>query len=80
MKYVAEHYNLLKHIIKDKKDPNLPNDYNYENNASENKNRHKYIATAVEAMIGAIYKEELDLESLKLLLKSWMRYHPYVKD
>ncbi len=80
VKYVAGHYNLLKHIIKDKKDPNLPNDYNYENNASENKNRHKYIATAVEATIGAIYRVEPDLESLKSLLKSWMKLYPYVKD
>ncbi len=57
VKYVAKQYDLLKHIKKDSKDENLPNDYDYENNESENNNGHKYIATAVEAMIGAIYKE-----------------------
>ncbi|MDE5715724.1 MAG: hypothetical protein K2I42_06280 [Anaeroplasmataceae bacterium] len=80
VKYVAKQYDLLNYIMKDVKDENLPNDYDYENNASENNNRHKYIATAVEAMIGAIYKEEPDLESLKLQLESWMRLHPYMKD
>jgi len=80
VKYVAEHYKLLDFIFKDSKDQNLPDDYDYTNNESENNNRHKYIATAVEAMLGAIFKEEPDFKSLKLLLKSWMRLHPYVKD
>lgn len=71
VKYVAKQYDLLKHIKKDSKDENLPNDYDYENNESENNNGHKYIATAVEAMIGAIYKEKTNLKSIKLLLKSW---------
>lgn len=80
VKYVAKQYDLLNYIMKDGEDENLPNDYDYENNVSENNNRHKYIATAVEAMIGAIYKVEPDLESLKSLLKSWMKLYLYVKD
>lgn len=79
VKYVAKHYDLLKYIRKDVEDENLPNEYDYENNESENNNRHKYIATAVEAMIGAIYKEKQDLESLKLLLKSWMNFDSFKK-
>lgn len=28
-------------------------------------------------MIGAIYKEEANLESIKELLKKWMSFNPY---
>lgn len=74
---VAKHYDLLKYISKDNHDSKIPNDYYYEQNESKHKNKHKYIATAVEAMIGAIYKEEANLESIKELLKKWMSLNPY---
>ncbi len=68
---VAEHYQLIKKIKKDENDNNIPNDYNYEDTPGDNKNRHKYIATAVEAMIGAIYKKEKKLKPIIKLLDSW---------
>ncbi len=73
---VAKHYQIIekKLIHKNTKDENLPNDYNYEDTPGENKNRHKYIATAIEAMIGAIYKETNDLKSIIELLDSWRKF------
>ena len=70
---VAKHYQLIEHISKDLQDENLPNDYDYECTPGENKNRHKYIATAVEAMVGAIYKETKDLKPIIELLDSWRK-------
>lgn len=53
---VAKHYNLLDYIQKDFDDWKLPSNYNYRDSIGL-KNRHKYIATAVEAVIGAIFRE-----------------------
>lgn len=72
VKAVAKHYDLLKFIEKDDNDKNKPNDYNYEH--KKNKNPHKYIATAVEAMIAAIYIEEgKNLNSIIPLLEQWRK-------
>lgn len=72
VKVVAKYYDLLKYIKKDDNDKNKPNDYNYEH--KKNKNPHKYIATAVEALIAAIYIEEgKNLNSIIPLLEQWRK-------
>lgn len=73
---VARHYDLLDEMYYDKEHEFRPYSYDYENYYSNNdknsdKNYCKYIATAVEAMIGAIYKETNDLEKITDLLISW---------
>ncbi len=68
---VARHYDLLSYINKDKDDDKLPDSYDYIKFKGTNKNPCKYIATAVEAVIGAIYKETKDLNAIIELLKSW---------
>lgn len=68
---VARHYDLLSYINKDKNDDKLPNSYDYIKFEGTNKNPCKYIATAVEAVIGAIYKETKDLNAIIELLKRW---------
>ena len=70
---IARHYNLLAFIKKDDKNDKLPNSYDYENYQSKNHNRCKYIATAVEALIGAIYKETNDLKKIVDLLDNWRK-------
>ena len=70
---VAEHYQLINLIKKDENDDKMPNDYNY-GDARKKHNPHKYIATAIEAMIGAIYKEEKDLKPIIELLGSWSKF------
>ena len=71
---IAKRYNLIPHIDYDIEDGEMPDDYDYDSKAGTNKNPHKYIATAVEAMIGAIYKETNDLDDIRKLLLSWMNY------
>lgn len=72
VKVVAKYYDLLKFIEKDDNDKNKPNDYSYEH--KKNKNPHKYIATAVEALIAAIYIEEgKNLNSIIPLLEQWRK-------
>lgn len=71
---VARHYDLLSYIKKDKGDNKLPNSYDYKNYNGTNKNPCKYIATAVEAVIGAIYKETKRLDIIIELLKSWRQF------
>lgn len=66
---VAEHYDLIKYINKDDNNSDLPRDYAYKGEG------YKYIATAVEAMVGAIYKDKnRDLKPIIKLLKSWMDF------
>ncbi len=70
VKKVAKHYDLIKYIIKDPNDQKMPKDYEYVVKKGGN-NPHKYIATAVEAMIGAIYLETSELEPIKKLVNTW---------
>ena len=69
---IARHYELLKYIYFDKNDDKIPQDYNYRKPEKEKDSKSnngkgspsKYIATAVEALIAAIYldnKEEFGL-------------------
>ena len=73
---IAKHYKLLKYILTDRSDERIVKDYDYnkkkEPKKSNARNPHKYIATAVEAMIGAIYIEEgKKLEPIIELLEEW---------
>ena len=74
---IAKHYDLLKDIDYDKDDDNISQDYDYNKpgKTSSGKNKktssYKYIATAVEAMIGAIYLETNDLDKISELLLQW---------
>jgi dsRNA-specific ribonuclease len=73
---IAKHYKLLNYIRIDSSDSKIAIDYVYnkkkEPKKSNTRNPHKYIATAVEAMIGAIYMEEgKKLEPIIELLEEW---------
>lgn len=70
---VARYYSLIGYIYKNSQDLNLPNDYDYKKYQSENHNSAKYIATCVEAIIGAIYKETNELMPIIKLLDSWRK-------
>ncbi len=73
---IAKHYDLLKYIHYDQIDKNIPQDYDYNKpGKTSGKNKktssYKYIATAVEAMIGAIYLETNNLDKISELLVQW---------
>ena len=78
VRVIAKHYNMLEYIHTDTKNKNIKRDYNFikPNKTSGNYRKaspHKYIATAVEAMIGAIYKEEGKLDKIIELMDSWCK-------
>ena len=66
---VARHYNLLDYINFDRGDEKILQKYkHYENDKT------KYIATTVEAVLGAIYLANQDLESICELVNRWMSW------
>ena len=74
---IARRYKLLDFIYYDKTNDNIPKNYDYikpKKTSGKNKKRspHKYIADAVEAIIGAIYKETGNLDEIKELLNYWI--------
>lgn len=62
---IAQHYKLLEYVRFDKSDENIPIDYDYKKPKKKGKDSpSKYIATAVEALIAAIFldnKENFNL-------------------
>lgn len=69
---IATRYDLLKYIQYDNEDEKMPKDYNYVK-GKKGRNKHKYIATAVEAVIGAIFWETKDIEQIKKLVEMWTK-------
>jgi len=70
VKIIAKRYELLDFI---KAGSTKPRNYDYEKYSTKKKenNKHKYIATAVEACLGAIYKEEKDMDKVIRIVKLW---------
>ena len=69
---------MLEYIYTDKEDEKIKRDYDFiKLDKTSGKNRkkgpHKYIATAVEVMIRAIYKEEGKLDKIIELIDSWCK-------
>ena len=63
---IAQHYSLIDKIKFDRNDKNIPQNYNYEND------KHKYIATAVEALVAAYYLDnEGNFELIVAVAKEW---------
>ena len=81
VKIIAQYYHLLDYMLYDKTDK--PNNYNYEkksktkNNGdvvvSKNNNKHKFIATAVEACLGAIYLESKSIDVVLEIVNIWKK-------
>lgn len=71
---IVKKYKLLDYIYYDSKDEKIPNNYDYKKGKGKNDSLHKYIATVVEAIIGAIYLLEKEkINKIKKLLKSWIK-------
>ena len=68
VKIVAPYYDLLKKIKFDEKNKEIPQDYEYKDE------KHKYIATAVEALLAAYYLDNSEDFSLVLeIVREWKR-------
>ena len=75
VRVVAKHYNLLGFLRYDEKgngkpEEQKPKDYEHK---GRNEGRHKYIATAMEACIAAVYIENGESEVIEIV-KKWIRW------
>ena len=71
VRVVAKHYNLLNFLEFDRDDKKKPHDYDYQGKNA--KRRYKYIATAMEACIAAVYIENGENEVIEIV-KQWIQW------
>lgn len=71
IRVVAKHYDLLSYIRYDMSDKRIPVDYNLVR--EEDEDNYKYIATTVEALLGAFYMEYRDYDAVLCVVGEWMR-------
>lgn len=64
---VAKHYRLLDYMNFDTEDKKILQEYKYHNKKT------KYIATTVEAVLGAIYQQNNDFDEICKLVESWTK-------
>lgn len=71
---IAKHYDLLNFIRFDENDDNIPRDYNYREPPKKGKDSpSKYIATAVEALLAAIYLDNnKNIDLIVDIAKDWI--------
>lgn len=69
VKVVAKNYDLLRYIQYDENDQKIPKNYDYKNDS------HKYIATAVEALLAAFYLDnDEDFASVVTVVREWKQW------
>ena len=72
VKFIARHYyDILNCLNFDRDDTKKPHDYDYQGKNA--KRRYKYIATAMEACIAAVYIENGENEVIEIV-KKWIRW------
>lgn len=70
VRVVAEKYSLIQYIRFDRGNKNIPQNYNYEKKGDDSP--HKYIATAVEALLAAIYLDHnKDFDFVVDIVRKW---------
>lgn len=72
---IAKHYNLLDFLKYDKEGNGKPEEQkprNYKHKGQNDKDRHKYIATAMEACVAAVYIENGESEVVEIV-KQWIK-------
>lgn len=71
VKFIARHYDILNFLNFDRDDTKKPHGYDYQGRNA--KRRYKYIATAMEACIAAVYIENGENEVIEIV-KKWIRW------
>ena len=80
---IAKHYDLIRYLDFDRTDRMIPQDYNcrklepsFGQSKKERVRKHnrqrKYIATAVEAVLGAMYKDHRDIGEIIEVVRGWI--------
>ena len=67
---IAKHYNILERLRYNKDDFKNKNKDNYDYDV-KSKKKHKYLATAIEACLGAIWLESKDLDEIREIVLIW---------
>lgn len=73
---IAKHYNVLNFLRYDKKGNGKPEEQkpqDYDHKGQNDNDRHKYIATAMEACIAPVYIENGENEVIEIV-KKWIRW------
>ena len=76
MRVIAKHFKLLKFLKYDKKGNGKPEEQkpqDYDHKGKDDKDRHEYIATAIEACIAAVYIENGENEVIEIV-KQWIEW------
>ena len=78
VKVIAKHYDLLdiEDFKYDEEDEKIPKDYNYDDKQNQKGNNkqdktHKYLATTMEALLGAYYKIRKNMDEMKDIVSYW---------
>lgn len=71
VKFIARNYDILNFLNFDRDDTKKPHDYDYQGKHA--KRRYKYIATAIEACIAAVYIENGENEVIEIV-KQWIEW------
>lgn len=82
---VAERYDLLRYLHFNRADRRIPQDYDVrpvpldcpaeeERRLRADNERHKYIATAVEALLGAMFHAHADMDEIRATVRSFVEY------
>ena len=71
VKFIARHYDILNSLNFDRDDTKKPHDYDYQGKNA--KRRSKYLATAMEACIAAVYLENGENEVIEIV-KQWIQW------
>ncbi len=77
--YIGKKYDILKNMHLDDNDSNRPCDYEWKEDSKKD-NPHKKIATCIEAIIGAIYQQDHDMNEIVEIAKNWKEYIDSQKD
>ena len=76
VRVIAKHYNLLNFLRYDEKGNGKPEEQkpqDYDHKGQNDNDRHKYIATAMEASIAAVYLENGENEVIEIV-KQWIEW------
>ena len=76
VRVIAKHYNLLNFLRYDEKGNGKPEEQkpqDYDHKGQNDKDRHKYLATAMEASIAAVYIENGENEVIEIV-KQWIEW------
>lgn len=76
VRVIAKHYNLLNFLRYDEKGNGKPEEQkpqDYDHKGQNDKDRHKYLATAMEACIAAVYIKNGENEVIEIV-KQWIQW------